>query len=457
LGAGSGVDTKSLATSLVNAERAPKKAVIDARITKSEASVSGYDAIKYVLGNLKTAFSDLKNQSSFNSITPSSSQPSALSGTATATAATGSHSVTVTSLAKEQRNISAGFAASNTPINAGAPFDLTLSVHGGASQTITIAAGLTDPAGIVASINTANQGVTAQLVNTGDAAAPVRIVVSSRTGAANDFTLTSAAPSLDFGSPLQLASNAALNVDGVAITSSSNSVEGAIPGVTLNLTNTTNGAASLNFSRDTTAVKAKLQAVVTAFNDANSMLGVVSDPKSTVPTYGATLVGNSTVSQVRSQIRAMVMGNSSSASGNVNALRDLGITINSSGNLDLDATKLDKALSSNFDKAVTMLSANRENLSAASTLPAGLAGDAVKKLTGLLASTGALTSQSANATSKISAYKLELTKLETRMTDLLARYTKQFSAMDAIVGQTNSLKTSLTSTFDGILGVYNKN
>ena len=89
-------------------------------------------------------------------------------------------------------------------------------------------------------------------------------------------------------------------------------------------------------------------------------------------------------------------------------------------------------------------------------MPAGLAGDAVKQLTSLLASTGALTSQSANATSKISAYQKELTKLETRMTDLLARYTKQFAAMDNIVGQTSSLKTSLTNTFNGILGVYNK-
>ena len=62
-----------------------------------------------------------------------------------------------------------------------------------------------------------------------------------------------------------------------------------------------------------------------------------------------------------------------------------------------------------------------------------------------------MTSQSTNATSKISAYKLELTKLEARMTALMARYTQQFGAMDAIVGQTNSLKTGLTSTFEGMM------
>jgi flagellar hook-associated protein 2 len=646
LGAGSGVDTKSLATSLVNAERAPKKAAIDAKITKATNNVSGYDAIKYVLGNLKTAFADLKDQSKFNSTAPGNSQPLALSVTAGATAATGIHAVTVTALAAAQRSISGGFAASNTVLNAGAAFSLSLSVNGAQAQKIDVPAGSSTPAGIVSSINAAAKGVTAQLVNTGDAATPFKIMLTGSTGTSNNFTLKSdngqsgisvvttqgtatvaestaftfgnaltagqsvtiggltytstgsttatelatafaslargattgagtatgtysgtltdfatgvragtsvtatsvnsysqtfasdvlagtpvtlggltytptanataaqlaaafaslaqgatTGPSaaagsytgsftgystssangatltvsslklgnvtdlqtigqpvtgLGFDTQLQSAANAALTVNGVAITSSSNSVEGAIAGVTLNLSNTTTGAASLNFSRDTAAVKTKLQALVTAFNDANSMLGVVSDPKSTVTTYGATLVGNSSVNMVRSQIRAMVMGTSSSPSDNVTALRDLGITINKSGNLDLDATKLNTALSSNFDKAVTMLSANRENLSVTSTLPAGLAGDAVKQLTSLLASTGALTSQSANATSKISAYQKELTKLETRMTDLLARYTKQFAAMDNIVGQTSSLKTSLTNTFNGILGVYNK-
>ena len=647
LGAGSGVDTKSLATSLVNAERAPKKAAIDSKITKSEASVSGYAAIKYVLANLKTAFSDLKDQSDFNSISPSNSQSTALSVAAGATAATGIHTVSVTALAAPQRNTSGGFASINSALNAGAAFSLSLSVHGAQAHKIDIPAGFTSPTGIVASINAAAKGVTAQLVNTGDATTPYKIMLTGSTGASNDFTLKSdnglsgiskvttqgaasvaestaftfgsalttgqsvtiggltytsannttaaelatafaslargatsgagtvtgaysgtltdfatgtktgatvtatsvdsynstfdsavlagapvtlggltytptaaasaaelaaafasltqgattgpsaaaggysgsftgystspangatltlsslkmgdvtdlqtigqAVTGLSFGTPLQNATNAALTVDGVAITSSSNSVEGAIAGVTLNLSTTTSGTATLNFSRDTTAVKAKLQALVTAFNDANSMLGVVSDPKSTVTTYGATLVGNSTVNQVRSQIRAMVMGNSSSPSGNINALRDLGITINRTGSLELDATKLDTALNSNFDKAVTMLSANRENLSTFSALSAGLAGDAVKKLGDLLANTGALTSQSTNATSKISAYKLELTKLEARMTELLARYTKQFTAMDAIVGQTNSLKTGLTNTFDGMMAAYTKN
>ncbi len=66
----------------------------------------------------------------------------------------------------------------------------------------------------------------------------------------------------------------------------------------------------------------------------------------------------------------------------------------------------------------------------------------------------ALTTQSANLTKKISAYKLDLDKLEARMAELLARYNKQFSAMESMVGQTKSTKEGLTSTFAGMMANY---
>jgi flagellar hook-associated protein 2 len=516
-----------------------------------------------VVGNLKTAFADLKNQSSFNSITPGNSQPTALSVVASTKAATGSHTVSVTSLAASQRNISAGFATAGTSMNGGVAFSLSLSVHGAPAKPIAVTEAT--PEGVVAAINKAALGVTAELVNTGDATAPFKIMVKGSTGVANDFTLKSdvgnsgitatttqgstgvnetsalafgtaltagqtvtvggltytstgntsttelaaafaslrngatTGPStalgaytgtlsgfstgpatnstvvadspttgdvtdiqisgagvtgLEFGTVLQTVASAALTVNGVAVTSSTNSIEGAISGVTLNLSTVTTTPLTLSFSRDTTSVKAKLEALVASYNDAVSMLNVVSDPKSTVETYGATLVGNSTVLSVRNQMRAMIMGDSSSPAGGITALRDLGISIDRTGVLQLDAAKLDVALTTKFDSVVTMLSSNRENQSTFSTLSAGVAGDSVKKLTALLDATGSLTTQNTNAAAKISAYNKELAKLETRLATILARYNKQLTAMDSIVGQTNSMRTGLTATFDGMMAAY---
>ena len=590
LGSGSGVDVNSLANSLVAAEKAPRKAEIDAKVAKAEGGISGYAAIKYVLGDLQTAFSNLKNQSSFNTLVPQNSQPNAVSVTTTASATTGSHSVSVTQLAQQQRSISAdnvpGFATPLSQVNSGAAFSLILknsidptptkvfNLGNGAASTstvtfkamskgdtvtvngltltankslsasevgelfdqfdtttvaavaaggveasainstalatfgtfsgkfatgyssgvnnngvvtltsttnnaadiatptgtqfsnnIAIAADATTPAGIVAAINSANLGVTAQLINTGNIATPYRIMVTGASGASNAFSLTSLkqgggeVTGVSFSRRLQTAQDAAFNVNGMDMTSSKNTVTDAIAGTTLNLnaTTTANIPANLVFTRDTSSISTKLDALVTAYNDANTMLGVVSDPKSTVETYGATLVGNSMVGSVRSQMRQLISGNSSTPAGGLTALRDIGFNLDQKGVLSIDKTKLDSALKNNFDNVVTLVTGNRENQSKFSILPSGVAGEAVKKLTALLDTTAPLTTQSTNLTTKISEYKKQLDKLDIRMTELLARYNKQFATMESMVGQSKSLQTSLKSTFDGMMASYTNN
>jgi flagellar capping protein FliD len=581
------MDVQSLATNLVEAERAPRKAVIQKKITQSESGISGYAAVKFVLNDLKTAFSGIKDQSDFNAMNTRVSQSAAMSVTTTATASTGSHSVNVTNLAKAQRSISgsdtSGFALPTTQLNGGAAFSLILSkgngptptkvfspgtadvttVNNGVStttvgtkststltfaamakgesvavngltftankaltasevgiafanlngttaatlnttnmatfgtfagqfnsgytsgstttnvlvltstdngaqdiaaptsfNTIAIGDAATTPAGMVSAINSSTLGISAQLINTGNAAAPYRIVITGTTGASNSFTLSSKTTgnaevaNVNFGTSLQTAQNAALTFNGVAISSSTNKVTDAIAGTTLELFTTTSGAANLDFTRDTTNVKANLKALVTAYNDATSMLSVVSDPKSTVETYGATLVGNSMVSSVRTQMRNMVTTDSNTPSGNMTALRDIGITLSRTGTLEIDQVKMDAALQNNYDQVVTMLTANKENQSANSTLNGGVSNEAVKKLTSLLDANSPLTTQSTNLTTKISKYKAELVKLEARMTELLARYKKQFAAMESMVGETKSMQTGLKSTFEGMMASY---
>lgn len=136
------------------------------------------------------------------------------------------------------------------------------------------------------------------------------------------------------------------------------------------------------------------------------------------------------------------------------ALRDIGLSISKTGELELDSTKLENALQYKFDNVVTLLTSNREKQSSYSVLPSGSAGEAVKKLTALLDTSAALTTQSANLTTKITAYNKELAALDTRMAAILARYNKQFAAMESMVGQSKSLQTNLKSTFDGMMSVY---
>ena len=568
LGAGSGVDVKSLATNLVEAERAPRKAVLEKKIKASEGGISGYGAIKFVLGDLNSAFGALKNQSTFNVTSTRNSHPTSFAITSTTKTLAGSHTVSVSQLAKPQRSISPGFASSTFAITTNQPITLSLSVHGGAAETITVPASANTPEGIVNSVNAAGKGITAQLINTGDPTNPVKIMFTGQPGENNDFQITgldtyfsalkTANPTwTSVIQPSQTAQNARLRVDGVDIISASNKVEGAITGTTLDLYSVTPASetASVDFLRDTSGIKPKIEALVKAFNDATSMLGVVSDPKSSVETYGATLVGSSVVGSVRSQMRSLittsvttsasqpnsitvpaaqinlnlpvtlgstsgvatriapgdasvgfadkqslvnainnvststkvaanldvngnlVLTNSAGTEGNdisvsgvepnslgiatgiyksrvPNALRDIGLSISAQGVLELDSKKLDSMLQANFEGVVTLLTGNQENLSKYSDAPGGVANSAVKKLTSMMDANSALTTQSTNLTKKISTYKLDLDKLETRMTELLARYNKQFSAMESMVGQIKSTKEGLTSTFDGMMASY---
>jgi|GEM_PF-435671 len=253
---------------------------------------------------------------------------------------------------------------------------------------------------------------------------------------------------------LQTASNAALTVDGVSISSASNTATDVIAGVTLDLKAVTTSSATLSLNRDTTAVKANITSFVTAYNDAMSILKEVSDTNSTLDTYGGTMVGDSNIQAIRSQLRGMLNGTSSTPGSDLGALWQIGLSVDKSGVMSADVNKLDGALVRNFDDVVKIFTGNRNGQSVFNTSPAGLAGDSVRKITNLLSTSGSLVTASGNATSRNTKHHQQLLDLQVRMELLLARYTKQFTAMDSIVGSIKSQQTSLKATFEGMMSIY---
>ena len=464
LGAGSGVDVASLAQNLVDAEKSPKAAAINAKITKNESRISGYSAISFVVNEVQSALSALKDQSSFNSVTAISSNSAAVSVSATASAETVAHEVEVLQLARSQRRVSDGVQLPTTSLNGGKAMTVNFTVGSVAQNAISLADGKDTPQDLVNAINAANNGVKAKLVNTGDGSAtPFQIVFSGPTGAAGAFTMSTnygagtGAPGLVFNlnnTANQSASDAVLKVDGITVTRKTNSINDVVDGLTFDLKATTTSPAQVQLTRDTSAIKTKLDALVTAYNDANTMFGVVTDPKSKVDTYGATLVGDSTVRSVRQQMRSIFQGTSSTPGTNIGALWQMGLKVDEAGVMSLDATKLETALQNNFGDVVKSFTGNYNGLSNYSTQSAGFAGDGVRKLSKLLGANGPMLSQSTNADTQNTKYKDELTKLDNRMTALLGRYTKQFSAMNTLVGNVNSQKTSLKATFEGMMASY---
>jgi len=121
----------------------------------------------------------------------------------------------------------------------------------------------------------------------------------------------------------------------------------------------------------------------------------------------------------------------------------------------LDETTLDSALSSSLDDVVSMLSNDRSKATTNIATESGLAGNAVKTLNLLITTGGTVTNLYDRAKTNIADFKKDLAELDERMTRLLERYTRQFAAMESIVGQSNSLRASIKSNFDAMTASKN--
>lgn len=461
MGAGSGIDLKALAESLVEASRAPTKERIDTRITQTEARISGYGAMKYALADLKKAFEGINDASDFSSLTVTTSQPTAFGVKTTASAATGTYSLLVTQLAQGQRSVGS-FTSRAQKLNSESPFWLNLTLAGTAASPVKVST--PTPAGIVSAINGAKLGVTAQLIDTG--ANGVAVVVTGPEGDVNDFTLTAvtngtddlptavAVTDVDFSAKPQSAADASFTLNGLSITRKTNQISDVIEGVTLELYSATTGSARLDLQRDTSGIKTQIQAVVTAYNSLQDSLDVLADRDSEVETFGGALAGDSLLRGIRNQLRSIFTTQSSTPGETVSYARHAGLSLDRSGRLTLDEGKLDTALTDHFDQTMVMFSAGTSNKSVYGLDKAGLAGDAVRRIDKMLRSNGLLEGQIGTANKRLEEYSADLTRLEERMEKLLARYTRQFAAMDDIVGQSTSTRSSLESSLGSMLSAY---
>jgi flagellar hook-associated protein 2 len=329
---------------------------------------------------------------------------------------------------------------------------LTVTVNG-TTNTLNLSPSTATPADLVANIQSQlNQlypgpGLTAAMSNGS---------LSITANGTQQITAISLSPNSTFSlSNITNASNANLVVDGVSYTRTSNSINDIVSGMTIGVNTTTSTAATVNLTRDTSTLVTNINSMVTAYNDAMNVLNAVSDPKSTLATYGGSLVGNSTVMMLKQKLSSMMLGNSSTPGSSIGALWQLGITIDASGVMSANSTTLTSTLNNNFNDVVKMFTGNQDNsLGLNPNSPSGLAGDAVKQLTSLLSATGPITTQSNDLTTQNQTFQNDLSALQTRMDALLVRYQTEFAAMNSFVGSTNAQKTSLKASFDGMMAMY---
>ena len=443
LGAGAGFDTKKIVEALVNAEKAPAEARLNTKITESEAQISGLGQAASVLNVVRDAAQRLNDAKDFKTYAVTNSQTSAFTATTTSQARAGSNNITVSQIAQEQRGLSNAFASETAKFNAGS---VTLSLTVGSTSQTTSSISVADASlsGTVKAINAANLGVTAEIVDTGESANRYRIQLIGETGAEKTFSLTSSDNSLNFSS-VQSAADAKLNVNGIDFIRSKNVVDDVLTGVSLSLNSVTTGAASLSINQDNSEAKANIIDFVAIYNEAQRQLKDLGNSST-----GGELAGDSIFRSLTRSLRSTVLGTSSSATSSISNLSDMGISVSRTGELTVDDTKLDKAISSNYSDIVTMFTADTDSQATSSNDAAGLAGDLNKLISDATNSSSYLVTQQKTLASSVSTRQAELTELEERMERVEERYNRQFLAMQQIIDQMNSTRESMESSFENL-------
>ena len=318
----------------------------------------------------------------------------------------------------------------------------------------------TTPAGVVDAINAASKGVTATLVDTGGDGTNYRIMLSGESGLDGSFAITSSiSDDLGFGDAdktLQAAQDSIIDYDGLTITRSSNQISDVIAGATISLNAITSSSVRLSISSDTSTLKGSMKNVVTVYNELQDLftnLGTISDT-SEDSMNGALAKDSSMINQLKSTIRTAIFADSGTKSGNINALRDLGISISQTGAMTFSETMFDEAIASDYADVVTMLTADTTNQNLFGSAEKGLSQDVATVLEGLIDSDGVVTARSKNADATVLEHKDELATLERRMEAVYQRYLSQFAAMETMMASMDSTKDYLKGQLESLSKAY---
>lgn len=460
---GSGLDIDSIVTKMVAAEKAPKLDQLNSTQTKATAQLTAIGSLKGAISEFQTALTTLNSPTSFQARAVTLSKSDYLTATASTSASVGSYQVEVSKLASSSKVALASVPATATsgsgttsPTTFGKG-TLSIKVGDTALADIKIDATNNTLSGIRDAINKAgqSQGLSASVVN--DDTGSRLVLSSTKTGDGNDVSVSvsgddgsgnqsltklaytpSDSDSTDPAAAHSLtkAKSAQMTIDGLKVTSASNTVSNAVDGLSFTLKATTpaDSPMTVGVSQDESGVKGNIQKFVDAYN---KLMGVIKTQTSVTKVgdnsspIAAALVGDATARGLTTTIRSEL--GTMQGTGAVKALADLGITTQKDGTLAIDDTKLSKMVSSNFS-----------DLSGFFTGDQGIAARLKGKLDPYTMTNGILEQRSNSLSDTLKKVDAQTATLNTRMTALSDRLYKQYNAMDQLYSSLSTTASSLS-------------
>ncbi len=442
-GIGSGLDINSLVKQLMSAEQQPMNQIRKQEST-TNSKISAYGQLSSSISAFQSALKGLSG-TGLGACTASSSS-GAITVTTSSGASPGNYNVQVTQLAQAAKLVSPGHADASASLGAGT---LSISVAGGAS--VALAPAGTSLNELRDAINAANLGVTANVVDDGGANGKRLMIAGKDTGSGKTIALSGTGAlagfsfdpnaAVNFGydgsgnppsvmSQTQPAQDAVVSIDGMKITSATNTISGALPGVTLRVTQTTTSAATIDVQRDAGAVKSSVNAMVKAWNDLKSLVGTQTAWNDSSRT-GAVLHGDSGPASVLRHMRNAIT-QAVAGAGGYTRLTDVGISFQKDGTLAVNDSKLQSALDNHPSDLQALFAGSDGVATRLNTL-----------VTGMLGESGLITTRKDGLNATLRGLTRRESAEQARLDAMESRYRAQYTRLDASLSSMQNTSTYL--------------
>jgi len=369
LGIGSGINTTELIKALVDADTAPQKENLDNLEEKTKDKISTFGILKSNLLDFKNILKDIESQQEYGFIGNSSDTTVAtltasgskagsdINSSLTVTTLASRHTLTGPSLASPsstvgQRNVTINFGTWSADPTAGGGQSFTSNGQSQISVSATASTTLTDLRDAInnAATDSDNDGTKDVLASIIYDGSNYMLMLKSESGASNEMKVTDShatpAYAYDTTDGAQLTQrvagvNSAFTVDGISMSRTSNSVDDLFDGFTLDLKKTSSSAVRISSSVDLEGVSALLSGYVDTYNQVILNLTAMGANDPVNPENDGVLIGDSTLREIRSELREMSSTAIKGYEGGPYYLSYLGVSTNRDGTLAFDKGQME--------------------------------------------------------------------------------------------------------------------
>lgn len=457
-GLGSGLAIGDIVTALVNADKLAKQTQITTQTKLVTTKLSGIGTLQSAVAAFQTALKTLsdKDNPAFNGYAAKSSDETKLTVKSDNNAVPGNYTVVVGNIATSSSVATAAFSGgADSAIPSG---NLTITQNG-ISTSYAIPAGAT-LSSVVKQINagTDSTKISANIIT--DANGSRLVLGSTTTGAGSDITTTSDITGFTIAANTPLATGSAtsagyigaqaasaqLTINGLPVTSKSNTLDSTLGGVTMTLVD--KGTSTVNVATNSDGLKTSLQSFITAYNAVVSAVSTVTkatvsstpDPKTGAAVTPAALTGDSMPRSILSAMRNELV--TTGAVGDLSVLSQLGIsTSQTDGTLSLDDTKFKAAMDKGLGGDVQQMFSGTNDTN-------GLIARMNAALDPYTQTGGMFDTRKSSLNNQQNDLQDQQAALDLRVTTLTATLTAKYNAMDLLVGQLKASASSITSFFD---------